>query len=545
MKSSMVWSLVLLLMGAVALTGCCPPWTDDDQATARYEEQDQYALADADQDQVLFYDRPDYTLVQQAIPTGNRSTSVILLEKTAPEEVIVGNAFDYKIRVTNIGDQTLNNVVLTENVPGAFNVMNAQPRPDSTNPMSWRIGRLEPGESRTVTLTAEATDIGSLEACADVTYDLLPPEVCLTVSAVRPMLEVAKIGPERVLLCDDIVYRILVTNTGNGPARNVRVLDPLSEGLTTADGQPQARFMIDQLDPGQSREFTVTAQADRTGEYTNRVQVQADGNLTAESALVRTTVHQPVLEIAKRGPQAAYIGSAITYSLMVRNTGDAPARDAVLIEQLPGGASLVEASGNPDRSGNRMTWQLGTIEPGGQRQVDVTLRFSEMGELRNVATASAYCAEDVMAEALVSIEGIAALLLEVIDLEDPVAVGNNTTYVISVTNQGSAVARDIRISVEVPEQQEFVAAQSPMELQAQGRRVNFAPLPGLDPGDTLTLRVVTRGVTAGDSRFRVTLNSTDLEEPVGELESTKVFSPEDLQRQIQQRQQDQQQQPQQ
>jgi uncharacterized repeat protein (TIGR01451 family) len=44
------------------------------------------------------------------------------------------------------------------------------------------------------------------------------------------------------------------------------------------------------------------------------------------------------------------------------------------------------------------------------------------------------------------ITGISAVSLEVVDVDDPVKVGARTTYVISVTNQGSAAATNVSIA---------------------------------------------------------------------------------------------------
>ncbi|MBC7834353.1 MAG: hypothetical protein H7Y88_04530, partial [Phycisphaerales bacterium] len=49
-----------------------------------------------------------------AFPTGDRSTSVLLVEKTLPRQVRVGQDFDYQIKVTNLTDHTLTGVLVKE-----------------------------------------------------------------------------------------------------------------------------------------------------------------------------------------------------------------------------------------------------------------------------------------------------------------------------------------------------------------------------------------------------------------------------------------------
>ncbi len=43
--------------------------------------------------------------------------------------------------------------------------------------------------------------------------------------------------------------------------------------------------------------------------------------------------------------------------------------------------------------------------------------------------------------------GIAAVMLEVIDIEDPIPVGDTATYLITATNQGSAPQTNMKVVV--------------------------------------------------------------------------------------------------
>jgi uncharacterized repeat protein (TIGR01451 family) len=52
---------------------------------------------------------------------------IIQLNKTMPGEVPINATFDYTIKVTNVTDMTVANVVVTENIPGNLNVKNANP----------------------------------------------------------------------------------------------------------------------------------------------------------------------------------------------------------------------------------------------------------------------------------------------------------------------------------------------------------------------------------------------------------------------------------
>src|SRR5213595_2989372 len=47
-----------------------------------------------------------------AIPTGDRATSTLLVERLAPREARLNRAYDYRIRVTNLAQTPLTGVVV-------------------------------------------------------------------------------------------------------------------------------------------------------------------------------------------------------------------------------------------------------------------------------------------------------------------------------------------------------------------------------------------------------------------------------------------------
>ena len=155
-------------------------------------------------------------------------------------------------------------------------------------------------------------------------------------------------------------------------------------------------------------------------------------------------------------------------------------------------------------------------------KVTVTVVSNQRGIIRNTASARAVCAE-AKAEAATTIKGIPAILLEVIDVEDPIEVGTNVTYVITVTNQGSADGTNIIVQCVLPEEQDFVSAQGPTKHTAKEKTLSFAPLPSLDPKAKAIYNMIVKGTKAGDVRFRVTLNSDQIDKPVEETESTHIY----------------------
>jgi uncharacterized repeat protein (TIGR01451 family) len=464
--------------------------------------------------------RPAVVRTESAYPTGDRASSMLLLERYTPGEVRIRDEFRYEVRLTNLTRATIENITLTERLPSGFRAASISPEPGRRDGDSatWEIVSLAPGGSANITVVGNTDQPAELAGCMSIT---LNSSLCSTTRVVEPQLRLTKTAPPEVILCDEIPLRFVVTNTGSGLARNVRIADTLPEGLTTQDGRNGLGFDAGDLGAGQSREFTASIRAARPGQYTNTARAQEEGGLTAEaSAGIR--VLQPVLAVSKRSPGMRFIGRPATFEITVQNTGNAPARDTMLVDDVPPGLEFLSADNNGQFRDGRATWSLGTIPPGDSRTVSITLSPSVARTYNNSATATAYCAEGTAAAEL-EVKGVPAILLEVVDLDDPVEVGNQTTYEITVVNQGSAVGTNIGITCTLPPEMQYITSGGPAEGRADGNTIQFAPLPTLAPKASATFRVTVRGAAAGDVRFKVSMTSDQITAPVEETESTNIY----------------------
>lgn len=118
---------------------------------------------------------------------------------------------------------------------------------------------------------------------------------------------------------------------------------------------------------------------------------------------------------------------------------------------------------------------------------------------------------------------IPAVLLEMIDINDPVEVGSNEIYVITVTNQGSAPDTNIRMKGFLEGEMEFVSASGATRGTHADKTVTFEPLPRLAPGAKAEWRVIVKALAPGDVRFRVEMNTDELDREVIKTEATRFF----------------------
>lgn len=458
----------------------------------------------------------------RTLPSDSAGCDVLRIEQSAPRQVIAGTTFDYSIKVTNISKARVEDVAITDAISG-IKVVGSNPQATATgDTLRWDLGSLDGGAAKTLYVRGSADAAAKVRNCVNATFRA--PAVCLMFEAVQPSLKLEKSGPDRASVCDPATYRIVVTNDGSTQVCNVVVTDTLAEGLTMVDGKRESRFNVGALAPGQSREFTVRARGERTGKFTNRATATADGGITA-SAESTTTFFKPSLVLTKTGPERLMIGKGsanATYEITIKNTGDGEVRNVILSERLPAGASMV-ASEPKMAAGREPSWSVGSLGPGESKTVSMTVSLSEPGTFRNVITARGDCAE-ATAEASTEVQGVPAVLLEAVDVEDPIAVNGNITYVITVTNQGYMEDKGIVVTATLPDEQEFSSADGPSKHTVDGRTIKFEPLASLAPKAKAVYRVMSKAAKAGDSRFRVELRTDWTKEPVIKTESTNIYA---------------------
>jgi uncharacterized repeat protein (TIGR01451 family) len=138
----------------------------------------------------------------------------------------------------------------------------------------------------------------------------------------------------------------------------------------------------------------------------------------------------------------------------------------------------------------------------------------------NTVTASAGSLRD-SAEACTVWKGVSALLLNKGDDPDPIQVGEQTTYYVRVTNQGTRDDTNIKIVVEFPKELTPVSADNGGTIR--GQTVTFPACPRLAPKQAFEYHVKAKGAAPGDARVTFIRTSDDIPAPTTAEESTRVY----------------------
>jgi len=284
---------------------------------------------------------------------------------------------------------------------------------------------------------------------------------------------------------------------------------------------------VGDLAPNESRQLDLVLKAVQPGVVANLLTARDSATLVVEDRK-EIEIIAPQLAVALEGPKRRYLGRKATYTLAVKNPGTAPARQVELVAYLPGGLSFVSANNNGsyDDTTGTVRWNLEELPVQEIASVEFVAMPDEAGEQTIRFASNDQSGLSAETEHPVLVEGIAAIFFEVVDVDDPIEVGGQTTYEVRVVNQGSKAATNVRLAAHLPPELKFVAAEGPMRHAPEPGRVVFEPLPRLAPKADVTYRIRVQGTQPGDLRLRVELSTDEISRPVNKEESTRVYSDE-------------------
>ena len=449
----------------------------------------------------------------------------IAITKSGPAEAYLNDRVTYSITVSNPSDTMAENVVLTDDLPSQFAYVESSPSGTASGGrVVWHLGTISGGTERTVALTVTAAAVGDWVNRARVeTGEGLSAEAQAPTRIASAAISISKTGPSTAILGAQVPYSMTVQNTGSMSATNVVVRDLVPTGMSHPSGAA-LQWDVGMLAAGQSWTQQVSLRADQEGTHTNRATVTADRGLQDE-AQATTVVSAPKLEITKTGPKERRVDQKATYAIVVSNPGSAPAESVVVTDTLPAGATFEGASDGGQLAGNTVRWDLGRIEPRGQRSLEIKLRLTQQGNICNRVNATAASGLSDNAEACTSVIGKDAMHIDSEDTEDPVDLGSRTTYIIRVRNEGTSRATQVQLENELPTQMEFVSASGPTNYVQDGRKVAFEPVAVWAAGEEKVYKITGKVVDVGNGNAvnSATLRSAEFKTPVISQEGTNVY----------------------
>ena len=454
-------------------------------------------------------------------PTG-RQEPAVSLEWIGPPTIKLGQPVTFQILLRNISASPVQNVVVHNRLPDGVGVQQTEPKATTEgNVLVWNLGTMQSRQERRLDLTLLPETRGDLTCQALVTF------TGTSIARLRvrePKLSLKASGPDKILLGDVATVTLTVTNPGDGSADHVRIKAALSEGLEHIRGRA-VEFDLGNLEPNETRSVQLVCATKLGGLQVVEALATAEANLKSEDKAPMEVI-LPRLDLVVNGPKLRYLDRHAIYTFKITNPGSAPASNVTINDHVPDGFKFVSASdgGRHDFATRTVSWFVGDLTPGQSREVSMETVAINTGNHKHMATVTAARGLKTEAEVMTRVEGLPALLMELVDLDDPVEVGSDTAYEIRVTNTGSKTETNLQLICTIPDKMEFRGAEATnIKFHLQGQELTFEPLPKLAPRADFIYRVKVRGVAPGDLRFRARITADGLTDPVLKEESTKVY----------------------
>ena len=452
---------------------------------------------------------------------GTQAPSVTL-EKQAPPEIQVGKAAKFDIVVHNVGPVEAADVEVIDAVPQGTQLLGTTPKANigPRGEIVWKLGNMKPGEEQKLQVEVMPLTEGEVGSVAVVQFR---STASVRTVATKPELVLELNSPPQVMIGGDVTINIKLSNPGTGAANKIVLSEKVPPGFQHPAGA-ELEFEVGTLKPGEMKQLDLALHAVQAGKFANKLVVEGDANLHTEQT-ANVEVIAPALSVALNGPGLRYLERQAKYTVSVNNPGTAPAKDVDLVTQLPKGMQFVDASdsGHYDSNSHSVVWSLAELPAGQSGSVTLVTLAKEPGEQKFRTEGRATGGLNDVNEQVTVVEGVAAVLFTVADVDDPVEVGSQATYEIHVVNQGSKAANHVQVGALLPPEMKPTSAEGPVKYAIDGQRVVFDPLARLAPKADVTFRVVGQCLAAGDLRVKVQLQTEEMAQPVTKEESTKVY----------------------
>jgi uncharacterized repeat protein (TIGR01451 family) len=515
-------------------------------------------------------------VVGQGLTSVTWSAPGLAVRASGPATADAEKPVTYRVEVSNTGDIPAPNVVLAYALPeGATLVGTNPPAQPFGNRLEWRLGDLP---ARSPPQAVEVTVAMRLQARYDHRFRAtsmrgaepvpeLSAEGVASTIVNRSALVVRMRGPKTAPVGGQATFLVEVENVSSLPATNVTLTDTFDPGLQHVSGQPSPLISsaIGTLGPGEKEAIALNFIVTQPGQHCHRLDVTADGDVRATvQDCVTATGELPVARVGIRmtGPERLNVGETGLYEIEVRNTGTQPLTNLRISNRYSTSLRPAGASSNYELGRGEIAWKLPELAAGDAiRWQFQGLALRPDPSARSVSTVVADGGLVQSAEVTTQIVGGAggdavpapappvqpppatdtrpvpapqpqppaaqgALQVEIEDSDDPVVVGKEYTYRITLTNTSDQPDQAIGLTLEKPAELRFIRiVGDPRGARVEATRIvlpTIAELRGREGVRPFELRVVAE--KPGTFQLKAQARSARVPQGVVETEETRVVA---------------------
>ncbi|MGL4421697.1 MAG: hypothetical protein ACRCZF_13605 [Gemmataceae bacterium] len=296
----------------------------------------------------------------------------INLVMTADDNVRVGDEVAFKIQLSNTGTGAAQKMLIQAKLSEGLQHPQGQI-------IEAELPALAPGETKTVTLRANAVKAGSHSCLLAASADGNPAEsVRRSLAVVEPLLQTKLVGPVKCLVRAEPTYTLELSNPGSAATDPIQAWAVVPEGMEFVSASDQGIYTaanrtivwkLNTLPQNTTKPVSFKLRASSMFEGSIRTVAQSMRATVPTEGVVRAGTLAKVLEskadttIRAEGMPAlrfevidvedpVEVGKEALYEVKVTNTGTAPCTNVQLVASLAEGTTLASANG-PTSSRNQ------------------------------------------------------------------------------------------------------------------------------------------------------------------------------------------------
>ncbi|MCP3937232.1 MAG: DUF11 domain-containing protein, partial [Actinomycetia bacterium] len=344
----------------------------------------------------------------ETVPVSSAASIVLVkslfsnADEDASGDVSVGDTLTYQFVATNDGTVTLDNVVITDPLPGMSALTCAPvagsslaPAASMTCTATYSVTQTDVDNGQIVnTATVNATDPGGNPVTDDDTETVVPPQ-SPSIDLVKSFLGNAdEDASGDISLGDTITYGFDVTNDGNVTLTNVTVADPLPGMSAISCAPAQGSTLVPTGTMSCTATYSVTQTDVDNGVISNTATTTGTppvgGDVTDNDTVVLAPPQSPSIDLVKSlfsnadedASGTVSVSDTLTYQFVATNDGDVTLDGVTITDPLPGLSALtcVPVAGSSLAPGASMTCTA---------TYSVTQADIDAGAINNTATVNA------------------------------------------------------------------------------------------------------------------------------------------------------------
>ena len=323
-------------------------------------------------------------VVESGLTQVSWSAPALTIRAIGPAEAVSDEPFNYRVQVSNPGDQLTRGVVVsTKDFDPSIEFISSNPKPTQYgNQYQWELGDIPPGsQPRTIDLQLRSKKRGNVGMCFEVASesDRLRTEACAQTEITGACIGLEVIGPETAMVGDEITYEIGLVNQCEEALRNIQLrITPDAGLIASGTGTRIIEGSIDEIAFGEKETIPVRFQAIREGRQCFRLDVVADGGHDAGllECVIVTQTGAPGVRIQLNGGAPTRVGEALLVQAVVTNTGNLPLNSVVIENEFepsvfPSGFNGDARGPEEISDGDPLLLELGRLNPGESRAIDI------------------------------------------------------------------------------------------------------------------------------------------------------------------------------